>query len=95
MQFIYIIRPKKEKFIETMTDEESRIMSEHAEYLKKLLDDKTLILAGPQLNGKFGICILNAENEDEARNFMLNDPAVKKSIMYAELHPFRVSFLIS
>jgi uncharacterized protein YciI len=93
MEFIYIIRPYKENFIETMTDEESNIMSEHAGYIGKLLKEKTLVLAGPTLNGKFGIVVFYAENEDEAKLIMLNDPAVKKNIVTAELNPFKISFL--
>lgn len=76
-----------------MNEEESKIMFEHSDYIRKLLADKTLVLAGPELSGKFGIVIFNAENKNEAESIMLNDPAVKSNIVSAELNPFRVSFL--
>ncbi len=93
VEFIYIIKPKKENFNETGTEEEFNIMSEHFLYLKQLLKDNVLILAGPELNAKFGIAVFEAENEEEAKKIMYNDPAVKKGVMNVELYPFRVSLL--
>lgn len=93
MEFLYIIKPHKENFVETMTDEESNIMSQHSDYITKLLDDKILVLAGPELSGKFGIVIFNAKDKNEAESIMLKDPAIKNKIVTVELHPFRVSFL--
>lgn len=93
MQFIYFIRPHKENFAETMTEEEGNIMGVHFEYLKDLLDKGKLILAGPETTGKFGIAVIEAESEDEARNIMMNDPAVKSGIVSPELYPFRVSLI--
>ena len=93
MQFIYFIRPHKENFAETMTEEEGNIMGVHFEYLKDLLDKGKLILAGPETTCKFGIAVIEAESEDEARNIMMNDPAVSSGIVSPELYPFRVSLI--
>jgi uncharacterized protein YciI len=93
MEFIYIIKPKKENFNETGTEEEFNIMGEHFLYLKQLIKDNILILAGPELNAKFGIAVIEAENEEEAKKIMYSDPAVKKGVMNVELYPFRVSLL--
>ncbi|MBN8585484.1 MAG: hypothetical protein J0M37_10335 [Ignavibacteria bacterium] len=93
MQFIYFIRPHKENFAETMTEEEGNIMGVHFEYLKDLLDKGKLILAGPETTGKFGIAVIEAESEDEASNIMMNDPAVKSGIVSPELYPYRVSLI--
>jgi uncharacterized protein YciI len=92
MQFIYIIRPHKDNFVETMTDEERNIMSIHASYLNQLLEKGILILAGPVITGAFGVAIIEVNDEIEAKKIMLNDPAVSNNIMSAELFPFRVSF---
>lgn len=75
-----------------MTTEDGEIMSEHAEYLNSMLEKGKLVLAGPALNAKFGVAILEVENEDEAYNIMINDPAVLKKVMNAELNPFKISF---
>ncbi len=93
MQFIYFIRPHKENFAETMTEEEGNIMGTHFMYLQDLLEKGKLILAGPETNGKFGICIIETESEDEAKEIMMNDPAVKSGIVTPELFPYRVSLL--
>lgn len=92
MQFVVIKRPR-ENFIETMTEEESDIMSEHFEYLKQKLAEGKLILAGPVLTGDFGLSILETESEEEARDIMNNDPAVLAGIMKPEIYPYRVSLL--
>ena len=93
MQFIYFIRPNKEKFAETMTEEEGNIMGTHFLYLQELLKAGKLILAGPETTGKFGIAIIETESEDEAMEIMMNDPAVKSGIVSPELYPYRVSLL--
>jgi uncharacterized protein len=93
LQFIYIFKPLKDNFNETATEEENNIISEHFLYLKKLLDEKTLILAGPETNAKFGIAVIETESEEQAKRIMENDPAVLKKVFSAELFPFRVSLL--
>lgn len=93
MEFIYIIKPHKENFAETMTEEEAKIMDVHFEYLSEKLKQGKLIMAGPVLTGEFGIAVLETENEDEAKDIMNNDPSVIHGIMRPTLYPFRVSLL--
>ncbi len=81
-------------FINDMTEEEEKIMSDHFEHLKKKFDNKQLLLAGPILSeGQFGVSVFTAENLNEADEFVQNDPAVIEGIMKPEVHPFRI-FLI-
>jgi len=68
-------------------------MSEHFEHLKKALANGMLILAGPCLDGEFGVVIFRARSDNKVKEFMENDPAVKHGIMTAKLHPFRVSLI--
>lgn len=68
-------------------------MSEHFGYLQSLLGEGKLLLAGPCLDGTFGIVIYQADSDQEAENIMMDDPAVKAGIMTAEFHPFKVSLL--
>jgi len=91
--FIYIIKPLKDNFAETMTDEEAGIMSEHFMYLKDLLVKGNLVLAGPETSGKFGIAVFGADSLEHAKELTANDPSVKNNIMTAEIYPFRVSLL--
>jgi uncharacterized protein YciI len=93
MEFAYILKPKKENFNETGTEEDFAVMGEHFQYLKDLLNNNILILAGPELNAKFGIAIFEADNESEAKKIMVNDPCIIKGVMNAEVYPYRVSLL--
>ena len=55
-----------------------------------------MLLAGRTLTtdpASFGIVILRAASEAEARVFMLADPVVSAGVMQAELYLFRVALL--
>jgi uncharacterized protein YciI len=93
LQFVYVLTPHKEDFVNTMTDEEAAIMKEHFYYLQDLLGRDILILAGPVTTGEFGLAVLETDSEENARNIMENDPAVKKNVMSVKLYPYRVSLL--
>jgi len=93
MQFVYVLIPHKNDFVNTMTEEESAIMHEHFYYLKDLLEKNILILAGPVTTGDFGLAVIETNSEEEARTIMENDPAVKKNVMSVKLYPYRVSLL--
>jgi len=91
--FIYVLRLIRPEALHDMTAEEEAIVDEHFEYLKHALAEDRLGLAGRCLDGEFGIVLLRAESEDDARRFMENDPAVKKGVMKAEMYPFRVALV--
>ncbi len=89
--FVYLIHPLREGFFDKPTLEEDTIMEEHFQYHKNAVDNGIVILAGPCLDHTFGIVILKADNEKAANAFMFSDPAVKKNVMMAEIHPMRIS----
>ncbi len=94
-EYIYrlelIERLKKD---ENWTDEDNRIVNEHFDYLKNLLRQNKLILAGRTTNeNKFGIVIFEAETNENAQDIMNNDPAVLNGIMTSELFPYRVALI--
>jgi len=88
-----LLRPVRSNFIESISGEEEVILEEHFHYLERALEEGRLILAGPCLDGVFGVVIFKATSQEEAEGFMDNDPAVKHKIMETELHPFRVSLM--
>ena|ERR1700730_12232435 len=94
-EFVYVLTPVRPNFIEDINEAEQAIMREHFLYLQELINEDRLVLAGPCLDGAFGIVIGKAESDQAARNIMENDPAVVKSVMTAELHPFRISLMQS
>lgn len=97
MQFIYKLKLIPKLLDENnWTDYENEIVGRHFEILQNLLKEGRLILAGRTLNmdpSGFGLVILEVESEEEARNIMENDPAVKEKIMSAELYPYRVALI--
>jgi uncharacterized protein YciI len=89
-----VIKPYRQDFITNPKETEEKIMSEHFEYLKSLLKQKKLFLAGPTLipEDPFGIIILITDSEQEARNMLDEDPSVKAGIQkISDLRPIRLS----
>ena len=93
--FIYLLRLVNRDMVEKPDDEFSAIMSEHFTYLQNLQFEGILTMAGPCLDGAFGVVILKAETIDDAIIMMNDDPAVAKGIMTGEIHAFRVSLMSS
>ena len=93
---IQLIRP--EVLSEGPTEEEAKILKDHAEYVDQLTQESKALLAGRTQNidaTAFGIVILSVESEEEAKHLMDNDPAVKYGVMNAELYPYKIAFLSS
>jgi uncharacterized protein YciI len=94
--FIGMIKPLRDDFMINYTDEDERIMSEHFTYLKELIADKKLVLAGPILNEKKprGIFIFECKTIEEAREMLKEDPSIKAGIQEViMLEPFKLSLL--
>ncbi|NHJ87418.1 MAG: hypothetical protein FK734_18290 [Asgard group archaeon] len=93
--FIGIIKPVRgEDFITNPTEEEMKIMSDHFDYLKGLLEKGELLLAGPTLNSKnpFGLYIFKCKSLEEARELFEADPSIKAGVQeIIELEPFKLS----
>lgn len=93
-EWIYFIHPPRPNFAETMTEEESAVWEVHFERYLRLLDEGTLILAGPTLGPvNTGVFIFEAEDEASARKVMEEDPVISGGYATGELRPFRVSIM--
>jgi uncharacterized protein YciI len=93
LSFIYVLKPKRASLIDDASAEEEQTLGEHFAYLQRALEQGQLILAGPCLDGEFGVVVFRAPTEQAAVEFMEGDPAVRHGLMTAELHAFRVSLL--
>jgi uncharacterized protein YciI len=91
--FIYMVHPPRPTFVQDMTQEERDIMSRHHDYLKDLLDRGKLLVAGPCLDGAFGLGILKVTDAEEARRIAEADPAVATKLMRPELHAARFGLI--
>ena len=61
-----------------MTDEEREIMGRHAAYWQPLVDAGRMVVFGPVLDGtgSWGLGVVEADDEDEVRQFASGDPVV-------------------
>ena len=94
-QFIYVLhlvpRLHDDK---AWTDADKAAVERHFNRLKDATNNGRVILAGrtPEPGDRtFGIVIFAALDENAARAFMNEDPAVIASVMTAELRPFAVA----
>jgi uncharacterized protein YciI len=91
--YLIIYRPPRVTFADDATADESAVVGEHFEYLKKLLADGTLVLAGRTDDASMGLAIFEARDEAAAHDLMQNDPAVRAGVFSGELHRYHVALL--
>lgn len=96
-QYLYRIRPTRLAMLaEGPTEREAEIVGQHFDYLKALVEQGIVILAGRTLTTgeeSFGIVIFQAETDEAAQKIVDNDPAVKQGVMQASLFPYRVALI--
>jgi len=70
------------------------VFGRHFVHLQRLLDDGTLVLAGPTMGPvNTGIAVIEADDEGAANALMNADPVVAENVCRGELRPFVVSLL--
>ena len=89
--FLVIYRPPRPTFNEDATADEERIIGMHFQYLKRLLAEGKLLMAGPCEDASMGIAVLECESQEEARSILAGDPAVQGKVFTGEIKPYRVS----
>jgi uncharacterized protein len=93
-EWVLFLHAPRERFTETMSDEEHRIMGAHFERLRRMHADGTTILVGPTLGPvNTGIAVFEAPDEQAAQRIVDEDPAVESGLMRGELRPFHLSLL--
>jgi uncharacterized protein len=94
-QFIYVLRLVPRLHADSAwTKEDNGALERHFTRFQDAAKSGQLILAGRTSESgdkTFGIAIFEAPDEDAARKFMQEDPAVAGGLMTAELHPFAVA----
>src|SRR5215471_15633334 len=76
--FVFRLTAPRPTFALDMSDEEREIMRRHAAYWQPLVDDGRMVVFGPVLDdtGSWGLGVVEADDEDEIREFASGDPAV-------------------
>jgi len=94
-QFIYVLHLVPRLYADSAwTKEDKAALERHFVRFQEAIKSGRLILAGRTSepgDKTFGIAIFEAPDEDAARKFMQEDPAVAGGLMTAELHPFSVA----
>jgi uncharacterized protein len=94
-QFIYLLRLVPRLHADSAwTKEDKAVLERHFVRFQEATKSGQLILAGRTSepgDKTFGIAIFEAPDDDAARKFMQEDPAVAGGLMTAELHPFAVA----
>ena len=91
-QFLLRIEPVRAGFaLQNMTEEEQKAAVAHLAYLKGLLAEGKLSLAGQAFDPKgfFGIIVVNAPDLEAASRLLHGDPFVKGNLFRGDVVPFR------
>lgn len=93
VHFIAHLKGTRESWPDDMTPSEEAVMGEHFVYLQSLMYDRKVLLAGPSMELKAGVVVLQVADEQEARSIMDNDPSVLAGLHTYNLYDFRASLL--
>ncbi|MEI3790094.1 MULTISPECIES: YciI family protein [Chryseobacterium] len=71
------LNPSRPDFATTMTDHERAIMMEHVAYWTEKMQQGKVYAFGPVMDPKeiYGLGVIAVENEQELKDFIVNDPA--------------------
>ena len=81
--------PNRPTFAQDMTDEEKAVMHQHVAYWGALMNEGNVVVYGPVMDpaGVYGMGVVEAENEEQLKRFLNNDPAA--TINQYEYYPMR------
>jgi uncharacterized protein len=89
------IIPPRPHFDQDATPAEDALMEQHFVYWKDLNDKGVCLFGGPVLDPKavYGILVVKATSEDEARALGEADPSVKAGVNKIEVAEIKVAFV--
>lgn len=92
-EWVFFMHPPRDDFMATMTGAERSAFDAHAAWLRTLLADGVLIVAGPCLGQvNTGIAIFEAPDEQAARR-IAGEPVTSAGYMRGDLRPYRLGLL--
>jgi uncharacterized protein len=76
--FVFRLKAPRPTFALDMTDEEREVMRRHAAYWQPFIESGQMVVFGPVLDstGSWGLGVIEADDEDELREFAAGDPVV-------------------
>lgn len=85
--YLYLATPPRPTFVADATGGEQAILERHFAYLEEQRAAGRLLLAGPALDGTYGVAVLKVTTPEEADAFIAADPAVREGLFRPALHP--------
>jgi uncharacterized protein len=85
--FVFRLKAPRPNFALDMSDEEREVMGRHAAHWQSYIDSGQMVIFGPVLDstGAWGLGVVQADDEDEVREFAARDPAVTTGTASIEL----------
>lgn len=76
--FVLRLKAPRPAFAQTLTDDERAIMGRHAKHWSPWLERQAMVVFGPVLtdDDSYGLAVVEAEDEQEVRDFAAQDPVV-------------------
>ena len=94
--FSYFLHPPRDNFAETMTELEQQTWGQHFAWLQELFAAGQLILVGVTLGRvSTGVAILEAADENSARDIVAADPVTRAGLAEGDLRPFSLGMMRS
>ena len=93
--FVFRLKAPRPTFALDMTDAEREIMARHAAHWRPFLDTGRMVVFGPVLDGtgSWGLGVVEAEDEDEIRQFASEDPVVTTGTAEMEVGKMLAGFV--
>ena len=92
--FSYFLHPPRDDFAETMTELEQQTWGQHFAWLQELFAAEHLILVGVTLGRvNTGVAILEAADENSAREIAAADPVTQAGLAEGDLRPFSLGMM--
>jgi len=94
--FAYFLHPPRDNFAETMTEVEQQTWGKHFAWLQELFAAGQIVLVGVTLGRvNTGVSILEAPDEDAARQLAAGDPVTQAGLAEGDLRPFSLGMMRS
>jgi len=93
--FVFRLQAPRPNFALDMTDGEREVMARHAAYWQPFIDSGQMVVFGPVLDGtgSWGLGVIEAEDEDELRQFAAADPVVTTGTARMEIGKMLAGFV--
>jgi len=93
--FVFRLIAPRPTFALDMSDEEREIMARHAAHWQPYVESGRMVIFGPVLDatGSWGLGVIEADDEDELREFAARDPVVTTGTAEIEVGKLLAGFV--